>query len=83
MVNELLQNRTPNELYSVYLSGKKIGTVKSGEEFNTYINLQEEKLKVKYDVDTIYAPKGVEIKKVITYDNDYDSNEKIYNLLVF
>lgn len=82
VVNELLQNRTPNELYSVYLSGKKIGTVKSGEEFNTYINLQEEKLKVKYDVDTIYAPKGVEIKKVITYDNDYDSNEKIYNLLV-
>lgn len=79
---ELLQNKTPNELYTVYLSGKKIGVVKSGDDFNEYINLQEEKLKNKYEVDTIYAPKGVEIKKVLTYDSDYDSNEKIYNLLV-
>jgi len=79
---DLLQNKTPNELYTVYLSGNKIGTVKSGDEFNNYINLQEEKLKEKYEVDTIYAPKGVEIKKVLTYEDDYDSNEKIYNLLV-
>jgi len=42
---DLLQNKTPNELYTVYLSGNKIGTVKSGDEFNNYINLQEEKLK--------------------------------------
>lgn len=76
------KNKIPNELYTVFLDGNKIGTVKSGEEFNSYINKQEEKLKAKYEVDTIYAPKGVEIKKVITYDNSYDSNEKIYNLLV-
>ena len=61
------KNKIPNELYTVFLDGNKIGTVKSGEEFNSYINKQEEKLKAKYEVDTIYAPKGVEIKKVITY----------------
>ncbi len=79
---ESLQNKTPNERYTVYLSGKMIGVVESDNEFNNYINLQEEKLKEKYKVDTIYAPKGVEIRKVLTYDNKFDSNEEIYNLLV-
>ena len=75
-------SKIPNELYNVYLDGNKVGTVKSENDFNYYINSQEEKLKEKYNVSTIYAPKGVEIKKVITYDNRYDSNEKIYDLLV-
>ena len=79
---KLNENKTPTEVYAVYLEGKKIGTVKSKEEFNEYINLQEEKLKEKYKVDKIYTPKGVEIKKVVTYNNKYNSNAEIYNLLV-
>ena len=38
----MTKNKTPNEMYVVYLQGKKIGTVKSKDEFNTYINNQEE-----------------------------------------
>lgn len=75
-------NRIPNEVYAIYLQGKKIGTVKSEEEFNNYINIQEEKLKKQFNVDTIHTPKGVEIKKVITYSNKTNTNEEIYNLLV-
>jgi len=77
-----IENRTPNEVYAVYLQGKKIGTVTSKEEFNNYINIQEEKLKEKFKVDKIHTPKGVEIKKVITYNNTTNSNEEIYNMLV-
>ena len=47
---KLTENKTPQELYAIYLEGEKIGTVKSKEEFNEYINLQEEKLKDKYKV---------------------------------
>lgn len=79
---KLTANKEPMEVYNVYLDGKKIGTVKSKEEFEDYINIQEEKLKEKYQVSKIYTPKGVEIKKVITYRDSYDTNEKIYNLLV-
>lgn len=75
-------NKTPNTLYAVYLDGKKIGVVKSKEEFNEYINTQEETLKQKYNVKKIYTPKGVEIKKIITYSDNYNSNEEIYNILV-
>lgn len=79
---KLTTNKEPKEVYNVYLDGKKIGTVKSKEEFEDYINLQEEKLKEKYEVSKIYTPKGVEIKKIITYKDKYDTNEQIYNLLV-
>ena len=72
----------PKEVYAVYLDGKKIGVVSSVDDFNGYINEQENKLKEKYNVNTIYTPKGVEIKKTITYDDKIDSNEKIYRDLV-
>ena len=80
--SKLTENKTPIEVYAIYLSGQKIGTVKSKDEFNEYINKQEEKLKAKYGVDKIYTPKGVEIKKIITYNNECNTNEEIYNELV-
>ena len=79
---KLTTNKTPREVYVVYLEGQKIGTVKSKDEFDNYINTQEEKLKDKYNVDKIYTPKGVEIKKVITYKDKYNTNEEIYKMLV-
>ena len=79
---KLTINKTPSEVYAIYLEGKKIGVVKSKEEFDEYINVQEEKLKIQYGVDKIYTPKGVEIKKIVTYDNKYNTNEEIYNILV-
>lgn len=79
---KLTKNKTPNEMYAVYMEGKKIGTVKSEEDFNNYINQQEEKLKKQYNVDAIHTPKGVEIKKVVTYSNTTNTNEEIYRKLV-
>ncbi len=79
---KLTSNKNPIELYNVYLDGEKIGTVKSKDDFEAYINKKEETLKEKYKVSKIYTPKGVEIKKIVTYNQKYDSNEKIYNLLV-
>ena len=79
---KLTTNKTPEEVYAIYLEGQKIGTVKSKDEFNTYINEQEEKLKTKYNVDKIYTPKGVEIKKIITYNGKCNTNEEIYRMLV-
>jgi murein DD-endopeptidase MepM/ murein hydrolase activator NlpD len=79
---KLTTNRTPKEVYVVYVDGQKIGTVKSAKEFEDYINYQEEKLKEKYNVSKIHTPKGVEIKKEITYKDNYDSYDTIYNMLV-
>lgn len=79
---KVTKDRTPNEIYAIYVQGKKIGTVKSKEEFNQYINEREEVLKEQFNVEDIYIPKEVEIKKVVTYSNKTNTNEEIYNLLV-
>ena len=79
---KLTTNKTPHEMYAVYLNGKKIGVVNSKEKLDEYINRQEENLKSKYKVSKIYTPKGVEIKKILTYDDKSNTNEYIYNLLV-
>lgn len=75
-------NRSPKVVYTVYLDGKSIGTIASKDSFDDFINEKEEELKSKYNVDTIYTPKGVEIKKNITYNNSVDSDERIYNKII-
>ena len=72
----------PVAVYTVYLDGKSIGSVASKESFNDYVNSKEEELKKKYNVDTVYSPKGVEIKKNITYYPSVNSDVEIYNKII-
>ena len=73
------KNKIPIEVYKVYLDGDEIGTISSKEKFEELINVNQEALKRKYEVDNIYAPKGVEIKKVITYNNKLDNEIVVYD----
>lgn len=75
-------NRNPHTVYAVYLDGNIIGKISDKDKFDDYVNLKEQELKDKYGVKTIYTPKGVEIKKTVTYSSSVDSNESIYNKLV-
>lgn len=75
-------NSEPSVVYAVYLDGKAIGTVASKVSFEDFINDKEEELKNKYDVDTVYTPKGVEIKKNITYKSFVNSDEDVYNKII-
>ena len=75
-------NKNPKTVYAVYLDGNIIGSVSSKEEFNEFVNNKEEELKKKYNVDKIYTPNGVEIKKTITFSSKVNGNEEIYNELV-
>lgn len=70
--------KNPTDAYIVYLDGKRIGAVESADKFDKYINSKEESIRKTYDVDTVYAPKGVELKKITTYDNKINSDEEIY-----
>ena len=77
--SELKTNYT---VYNVYLDGKLIGAIDSKDDFEEYINQKEELIKKKYQVDNVYTPNGVEIKKVITYETKTSSNESIYNEII-
>ncbi len=78
MIKEKNTSHIPLEGYRVYLEGKAIGLIKSKDELNNYINKQQEQLKTKYNVDTIYIPNDINIEKEVTYDEAIDSVESIY-----
>ena len=75
-------NSDPTVVYTVYLDGKAIGTIASEDSFNEFVNTKEDELKKKYNVDTVYTPRGVEIKKNLTYNNFINSNEQVYNKII-
>lgn len=67
--------------YQVYLDGELLGTIESEVKFNNYINQEQIKIKEKYGVEQVYAPKGVEIKKIMTYNSQFSTEAYIYNKL--
>lgn len=75
-------NSEPQVVYTVYLDGKSIGTINSKNSFEEFINIKEEELKKRYNVDTVYTPEGVEIKKNLTYSAIISTNDDIYNKII-
>ena len=69
----------PNSYYEVYLNDELLGTVKSKNELEDYIDKNGAYYKNKFDVDKIYSPRGLQIRKVVTYDGDVSSVSNIYN----
>lgn len=72
----------PIEVYAIYIDGDKIGQVKSENELEAYINKQEEKIKEKYNIDDVHTPKGVDIKKIYTYNTKTDTAQSIYEKMI-
>ena len=70
--------KKPKTYYNVYLDGDLIGTIDSKKKLEEYIDNQNEEYKKEYNVDTIYAPNGLDIKADVVYSNKTESVEKIY-----
>lgn len=75
------ENKDPFEVYQVYLDGKKLGLISSKEDLYNLINNEQKEIKETYDVDKVYPPTGLEIKKYTTYDERIISSNAIYNLI--
>jgi murein DD-endopeptidase MepM/ murein hydrolase activator NlpD len=69
----------PIEAYQVYLNGTKIGLIKSKDDLYDMIDQEQDEIKNKYNVDKVYPPHGLEIKKVYTYDNKIVDTAIVYN----
>ena len=73
------KTKVPKTYYNVYLDGEIIGTIKSKEALEKYIDKQNESYKKEYNVDTIYAPNGLDVKADVIYNNKISSVEEIYS----
>ena len=72
------RSEEPNTYYQVFLDGELIGTVTSDKKLEKYIDNQNEYLKNKYGVDTVYSPNGLKIEKIVTYEIKTDKLSDIY-----
>ena len=74
-------NNIAQEKYQVYLDGEKIGLIDNVDNLYSLINDEQATIKNEYNVDQVYPPKGFEIEKYISYDNNTSSVEDVYNKL--
>lgn len=71
----------PNTYYQVYLDDQVLGTISSKKELERYIDLRGDYIKEKYNVSNVYAPNGLEIRKVTTYDDKLSDVKEVYSKL--
>lgn len=71
----------PNYLYKVYLDDEVLGVIKSKKELENYIDTEGTHIKEQYGVDKVYAPNGLQIKRIITYSDEIDSVKDVYEKL--
>ena len=69
----------PNTYYKVYLNSEELGIIKDKKKLQNYIDKKSSEYKKMYNVKTVYAPNGLEIKKINTYDTKTISVEEVYN----
>src|SRR5574344_3001015 len=72
------KSQEPLIYYKVYLEGESLGTISSREELEEYINNEQKQIKETYNIDEVYIPNGIEIKKELSYNSNVDTVEKIY-----
>lgn len=68
----------PNEYYMVYLDGKELGVISDKEKLEEYIDKKGNAIKEEFNVDTVYSPENLEIKKMLTYNKKVTDVEDIY-----
>lgn len=75
------RNSQPNTYYQVTLDGELIGTINSKTELEKHISNTEKHIKEKYNIDEVYAPNGLEIKKIISFHEEIMTVSEIYDII--
>lgn len=75
-------NQNPKTYYKVYLNNEVLGTIDSEDKLNKYIDKESENIKNKYNVDNVYAPEGLEIEKISSYEQTLTSVDDMFNEII-
>lgn len=70
---------SPKQIYQVYLDGEKVGLIDSKEELYNLINKEQVEIKQEYNVEQVHPPKGFQIIKTNTYNEEVSTVEDVYN----
>ncbi len=70
--------KNSSTLYQVYLNGKKIGLIEDDKKLYNLIDKEQAEIKLRFGVDKVYPPEGLEITPVKTFSDDIVSAREIY-----
>ena len=76
---ESIINNHAKKAYQVYLDGEKIGLIDSKDKLYDLINHEQIEIKEEYNVTQVYPPKGFQIIRTNTYNNELATVEEVYN----
>ena len=68
----------PDFIYQVYLDGEKIGLIESKDKLYELINKEQKQIKETYNVEQVYPPKGFDIIRTHTYNEELSTVEEVY-----
>ena len=58
--------KIPNYYYQVYLDDEVLGVIKDKNALEKYIDTKGKNIKEEYEVDKVYAPNGLQIKRILS-----------------
>ena len=74
--------KSPNSYYKIYLDDEVIGVIQSKAKLEKFIDAEGESIKNKYGVDTVYAPEGLIIEELTSYNQEVSEVAKVYRTIV-
>ncbi len=75
-------NAEPASYFKVYLDGEEIGVVDSKTKLEDYIDKQNDEYRKKFGVNKIFSPNGLDIERVLSYDDKIDDIKDVYEKIL-
>lgn len=70
--------KSPNSYYKIYLNDEVLGVIQSKDKLEKYIDAESEVIKKKYGVDTVYAPAGLVVEELSSYNQEVIDIEEVF-----
>ena len=74
--------KSPNSYYKIYLNDEVIGVIQSKAKLEKFIDAEGENIKKKYGVDTVYAPEGLIMEELTSYNQEVKEVSKVYRDII-
>lgn len=73
--------KSPNNYYKIYLNDEVIGVIQSKAKLEKFIDTEGENIKKKYGVDTVYAPEGLIMEELTSYNQEVADVAQVYRTI--
>lgn len=70
--------KSPNSYYKIYLNDEVLGVIQSKDKLERYIDAESEVIKKKYNVNKVYAPAGLVVEELSSYNQDVIDIEDVF-----